>query len=219
MDWQTLVQTLTDMRWPEVPTLVAGWEWAALSLLLAAVVVLVLWDDWRVALLAWVAVGVAVTALLTRILPVPWALSRMLAAGLDGALLWLGARRWPRPARVLPGGDLWVRLPALAVASLAGWQVLPYVHAFRPDVPRADAALVVLLGGLLLLALGGDTLHAALGMLLWVNAAALFLAALPIPSDWFLLLTLLDVLVAAGAAVSLASEGAAAAAHGGEGEL
>lgn len=216
MDWKTLVQTFIDMRWPEVPGLVAGWEWAALSLLLVAVALLVLWEDWRVALLAWSAVGVAVAALLSRILPVPWALSRMLAAGMDGALLWLGARRWPRPARVLPGGDLWIRLPVLAVAFLVGWQGLPYVRALWPDVSRAHAALVLLLGGLILLALGGDTLHAALGMLLWLNAAALLLAELPIPTDWFLLLTLLDVVIAAGAAVSLASEGAAA--YGGEEE-
>ena len=209
MDWQTLLRTLTHVHWPVIPALLAGWGWAARAGLLIALALLVLWEDWRLTLLAWVATGVAVAALLVGLVPVPWALSRMLAAALDGALFWLAARRWPRPARLGPGGGVWLRLAALAVAVPVGWQARVYAHALWPDPLRADAGLALALAGMLLLALGGDTLHATLGLLLWLNATALFLASLPIPTDWFLLLTLLDITLSAAAAVGLASEGVA----------
>lgn len=210
MDWQTLWQTLIDVRWPAVPTLTTGWEQGAVVVLVVALALLALWEDWRLSLLAWAAVGVSMALLLVRIVPVPWALSRMLAAGLDGTLLWLGARRWPRPDTFRPGGGIWVRLPAVVVAAVAIWQARAYAPALWPDAARATVALALLAGGLLTIALNGDTLHATLGLLLWVNAAALLLSTLPIPTDWFPLLTLLDITLSAAGSVSLASEGAGA---------
>ena len=210
MDWQTLIQTLANARWLQMPTLVAGWEKAALVSLIGGVVLLVLWEDWRLSLLAWVTVGGSVTLLLMKVVPVPWALSRLLAAGLDGTLLWLGARRWPRATTLRPGGGLWVRLPALAVAAVAIWQARAYVPTFWPDPTRALLALTLAVGGLLLVSLNGDTLHAVLGLLLWLNATALLLSTLPISTDWFLLLTVLDVALSSAGSIALASEGVGA---------
>ncbi len=210
MTWESVVSTLLNLHWPNMPRLVAQWEWPALVVLLVALGLLVLWEDWRISLLAWSAVGVSVTVLLVRVLPVPWALSRMLAAGLDGSLLWFGARRWPR-ARLRPGAGLWLRLPVMAVALLAGWQAQPYLHAAWPDAPRADAALALGAAGILLMVLKGDVLHGTVGLLLWLNAAVLALAAYPIPTDWFLAITLLDVVLAAAGSFGVASAGEAAA--------
>ncbi len=206
MNGEVLWDVLVNTRWPEIPRLTAGWEWTALWGLIAAVVVLILWEDWRIALLAWVAVGTSVSVLLVRLLPVPWALSRLLIAGLEGTLFWLGARRWPRgPLRPSPG--LWVRLSVLTFAGLASWQLLPYVRTLWPDPGRGAAVLVLFVAGFLLMALHGDGLHGTLGLLLWVNALILTLAQLPIPTQWFVLSSLLDLLIATVGSVGLSSEG------------
>ncbi len=206
MNGNDLWHVLMNTRWPDIPRLTAGWEWAALGVLIAAVGVLVLWEDWRVALLGWVAVGAGMSLLLVRLVPVPWALSRLLVVGLEGTLFWLGARRWPRsPLRL--GGGLWVRLPILAVAGIAVWQLQPYVRIMWPDSGRGNAALVLTIGGILLMALHGDGLRGILGLLLWLNATMLTLAQLPVPTDWFVLLSLLDLLIATVGSIGLSSEG------------
>ena len=176
------------------------------AVLLGLVAFLVLLDDWRFLLGGWVAVTAIVAVLLLPLLPPAWALSRALAGGLDGVVLWLGARRRPRsPLR--PGLAWSVRLPVILLAFLAGWQVQPYVRLLEVSPLYANVGLALVAAGLGLLALGGDSVRSTLGLLLWVNAAFFPLAWWRVPTVWVLPLTVLDILLAALGGVITASEG------------
>ncbi len=206
-EWTRLFSALSHISQGHVKGSWTAWSSyvvVGIALLLA---VMVLWDDWRWGMICWLGVSTGVTVLLTDRLPLPWALSRLVAASVDGALLWLGARRWPR----VPSGSRWGLLPRLAllsVGALITYQLREYTFLLWTDPIHADAVLVLLMGGMLLLLAGGNAFHGTLGILMFIHAGVLLLAPLPMPRDWIYPLTLLDVVTALVGSVALAGEGA-----------
>ncbi len=204
--WTEAYQTLMMLHGSRLSHWLAPWEPTLLLVLLLALAYLILVEDWRLALLAWAIVGLMVGGLLVALLPVPWALSRTVAAGLDGALLWIGARRWPHPRRGRYQG-CWLRGSATLVLALAAFQLRAYVHQFWLEPVQADAVLALLLAALLLLALHGTPFHGTLGLLLLLHAGTIVLAPLLMPRTWLYLLTLLDLALATAGSMAVASEG------------
>lgn len=200
-------EVLTRFQGDQLVTQVRQWEQTVLVGLVLAAVALVLVEDWRAALLAWAGASVAVALLLLALLPVPWALSRAVAAGLDGSILWLGARRWPVRRWPWPGPGLLVRATLVVVSALVLRQGWPYVQVPQLDWTRNLALVVLVMTGLLTQALDGGTIKTALGLLLWINAAILLLGALRLPPDWLYALTLLDAMVALAGGHVLIGEG------------
>lgn len=192
------VQPITTQVTPEIQTAGIG--------LLVLVGMMVLWEDWRVLLVLWTGVTVAVAFLLMPLLPLPWALSRLVAAGVGGTLLWLGARRRPRlPFRLNSG--LWVRLPVVGMAGLALWQLQPYLLQIWPNPVYITSVAGLLLGGMALIALGGEVVRSTLGAQLWVHAAFFLLAWWKVSTSWVPWLTVVDLALAATGGMIAASEG------------
>ncbi len=174
--------------------------------LLLLVGLMVLVEDWRALVVMAAGVGVTVAILLVPLLPRPWALSRMVAAGVGGTLLWLGARRRPhRPLRVESG--VWVRLPVLVFVGLALWQAQPYFLQVWPNPIYINGVAGLVLGGVGLIALGGDVIRSTLAAQMWVHAAFFLLAWWQVPTSWVPFLTVLDVGLAATGGMIAAGEG------------
>ncbi len=205
--WEQIYTMLLEMRAPQVVTAVAPWEQRVLLVLALSLTFLIVVEDWRLNLLAWAGVGVTSALLLVTVLPVSWAVSRAVAAGMDGSLLWLGARRWSVRRPLRPGSGLWVRIPVLAVALLVAWQVHTYVHLLTPDALRGDAMLLLFGGGVLLLALGGEGIRGPLGLLLLIYSGIFLLTLLRVPTMWFWALTVLDIAVGTVGGMTTASGG------------
>jgi|GEM_PF-3295007 len=206
--WETIYSELLHLHGQRLSHALQPWEPELLLLLVISLAYLLLVEDWRLALLAWVSTGIAVGGLLVALLPVPWALSRTIAVALEDALLWMGARRWPHIRRGCCLG-LWPRAAIVAITAIAAWQLRPYAHRFWLEPVHADAVLALVAAALLLLTLHGTTFHGTLGLLLLIQAGILVLAPLFIPRAWLYIITPIDVAVAAVGSMALASEGVA----------
>lgn len=179
----------------------------ALALLTSALLLTILWDDWRVSLLGWGGAAVAAGLLLLPLWPAPWAISRTISMALEGTLLWLGARRWALPKHHIVPYGLSVRIPLLFILSLTMWQLHIYYPFPSAPLPAMWAMSTFLIAGFVLLTTGGDAFHTTLGLLALLNAAVFALAPLPIPTDWLWSLTVLDLLIGVTGGMVVASGG------------
>ncbi len=146
--------------------------------------------------------------LLLIVWPLPWALSRTIAMALEGAIMWFGAHRWPKNVHRLAPYSLTIRVPLLIIVALVIWQSYTYFSFISIPTPMLHAVLIFLGSGFVLLTTGGDILHGTLGLLSVFNAALFILAALPVPTDWFILFTILDLSVGLIGGMGVASHSA-----------
>ncbi len=181
-----------------------------LAFMLVGTLFMILWDDWRLSLLGWADLGITNGFLLLTVWPTPWALSRTVAMALEGSILWFGARRWPHGIYQTRPYSPFLRVPLLALYGLATWQLYPYLAPMPIPTSMLQATIILLGAGIVLLTTGGDLLHTTLGLLSLLNAMVFVLSSLPIPTDWVLPLTILDVSVGLIGGMGLASSGISA---------
>jgi hypothetical protein len=136
--------------------------------------VLVIWRDWRLALLAYAIQSATLALLLTQKLPVQWALLQAIVGGLIGVMVFLSARqlrgaawsgssreaRWPQLASTGLFRILAVLLTLLAFLAVRNAVQMPVLS----PVMR-DGVLWLMMAGFLGLALHEEPLHAGLALL------------------------------------------------------
>ncbi len=204
-DWSRVLESLPKIPPPQLATRVEPWTPYLLGGLALVLVLLIVTENWRWSLFLWGSVGPLTAALMVGTLPLPWVITRMLAPALNGALLWLGLRRWPpRISSRWGWGPRWAFIP---VAAMLFFQLRLYKSHLWLDPVRGDAVLLLLLGSLFLLALHGTTLHSTLALLLLIQGSVMLLAPLPMPQTWIYPLTLLDMGAGLVGSMLLASEG------------
>lgn len=172
------------------------------------VIVVVAVRDWRLVLVALMAVYTGLALLTAGLLPPQWALLRVVVGGLAAVMWYLSAQQAGWGGRFLPfqhsqgvqarplsSTTLFRALIALSLAAL--------ILALRPRLPLpvlpADVRFVVIwLGafGLLGLALGDEALQTGVSLLLWLAATQLMLAALQQDAWLIWLLSSVELLLA-----------------------
>ena len=172
------------------------------------VIVVVAVRDWRLVLVALMAVYTGLALLTAGLLPPQWALLRVVVGGLAAVMWYLSAQQAGWGGRFLPfqhsqgvqarplsSTTLFRALIALSLAAL--------ILALRPRLPLpvlpADVRFVVIwLGafGLLGLALGDEALQTGVSLLLWLSATQLMLAALQQDAWLIWLLSSVELLLA-----------------------
>ncbi len=153
----------------------------------AAAALIVIARDWRVSLFAYAAFSVMLALLLSRVIPVEWALQQAIVGGLIAVMLYLSARqlrgqrqgqgsqetRWPRMASLTSFRFLAVALLAVAFFALRGRVAVPLV-----DPLFGDILLWLLLISVTGLAMHEEPLHAGLALLIFLGAAELLVFTL-----------------------------------------
>jgi hypothetical protein len=153
----------------------------------AAVAVIVIVRDWRVALFAYAGLSVVLALLLSHIIPPEWALLQAIVGGLIAVMLYLSARqlrwsptsgvsweeRWPQMASL---GSF--RVLAVALAAVTFLALREGIHLPQVDLLFKDAIFWLVLIGLLGLALHEEPLHAGLSLLAVLGGGELLLFSL-----------------------------------------
>lgn len=152
-----------------------------------AAALIVVARDWRIVLLAYAALSVMLTLLLSQVIPTEWALIHAITAGLTGVMFYLSARqlRW-HPASGVRWEDRWPQMASLTVfrgltVGLAAVAFL-FMHE-QVELPKVeplfrDLVSWLILIGLLGLALHEEPLHAGLSLLTVLGGAQVLLLTL-----------------------------------------
>jgi hypothetical protein len=164
--------------------------------------------DWRLVLAALLLVYIGLALLTASLLPPQWALLRVITGGLAGVIWYVSAQQAGWGGRFLPfrhSQGVQARPIAsttlfrtLIVLALAGWLL-----ALRSRLPLAmlpgDVRFAVFwlaAFGVLALAMGDEALQSGVGLLLWLAATQLVVAALR-PDPWLIwLLSSVELLLA-----------------------
>lgn len=151
----------------------------------AAITVIV--RDWRVSLFGYVLVSVMLALLLSRIVPMQWALLQVIVGGLVAVMLYLSAGQLrTNPREALRWEAQWPRMAsltsfrALTVGLAAAMFFLVHESVELPKLEPLfrDALLWLVMMGLLGLALHEEPLHAGLSLLIFLGGAELLLFTL-----------------------------------------
>lgn len=146
--------------------------------------------DWRLALVAFMAVYLGLAVLTAQLLPAEWALLRVIVGGLAAIIWYLSAQRAGWGGRFLPFSHS-DGVEARPLASTTLFRVLvaltlvAFIVVVRPRLPLPDlpgdlrmAATWLAAFGLLGLALGDEAFQTGLALLFWMSATQLLMAAL-----------------------------------------
>jgi hypothetical protein len=150
----------------------------------ALATVIVLFWDWRVALIGLFLVQLLLAALMVRVhgIPVQWAMVQTLVIGLCAIMLALSAMQ----VRLGQGGRQsgnWFFRGLILALLIAGWRILD----LRAPLPLVNPQIIQLLGwlalmALLMLSLGDSPLFGAVALLLWCGVThSLAVIFAPIP--------------------------------------
>lgn len=175
--------------------------------------------DWRLVLVGFMAVTIGSAAVTSTLLPVEWALLRVIVGGLVAILWYLSAQRAGWGGHFLPfqrQGGVAARplssttlFRALMAFALAGALLATRPRLPLPVLPADVQALVVWLCAfsLLGLALGDEALQTGVALLMWLAATQLLFAALQ-QDPWLIwLVSTVELLVGLATAYLMIARG------------
>ena len=214
---------MTSEALTQFPLLTSPWIVIGVGLCAALLVILA---DWRLSLLAFAAQSVLLALLSTRLLPIEWAVLRMLVGGLIAVIWFISARRVRWGQRQAPArwwllrrgrGERWpllstVTLLRLLAVVLAGLVFFRLQERFILPVLPSDLVLActwLWLMGFLAMGLSDEPLRAGLGLLTITAGFQLLYATLEPTALVIGLLGSLDLLLGLAVAYLMVAHGVA----------
>lgn len=181
-------------------------EQSALGLSVLFMAAMLVFSDWRLALMAYGGLKVLAGILLTRLLPPEWALLQWVVGGLVGVMWFLSSRRVDTERRRSAGIPWWrpqwqfnlatyMRLALLLLLILAVYVQRPVFTLPRLPVDLSRFAGFAALAGLLGLGLGDRPLRWGLSLSMWLLAANFAIHALEVDANIVGLLASLELLL------------------------
>jgi len=178
----------------------------AIGLAVVFVAVMLIFSDWRLALLAYAGLQVLSGILLSQLLPPEWALLQWIVGGLVGVMWFLAARRSDTMQRRQMGIPWWqpqwrfnpstlMRLALVLVLMVAFTVQRPSLPIPKLPTDLARFATFLALAGLAGLGLGDRPLRWGLSLSMWILATSFAIHALQVDAPTVGLLSGLQLLL------------------------
>lgn len=177
--------------------------------------------DWRLVLAGFTSITLGTALLISTLLPLEWALVRVIVGGLVAIMWYLSAQRAGWGGYFLPfqrQGGVSARplssttfFRTLLALGLAGGLLATRPRLPLPVLPTDVQAVVIWLSAfaLLGLALGDEALQAGVALLMWLTATQILLAALRQDAWLIWLLSTVELLVGLATAYLMVARGPA----------
>jgi hypothetical protein len=162
------------------------------SVLLVAA--LLVFSDWRWALMAFAGVKVLAGVLFLQLMPPEWALQQWVTGGLVAIMWFLAARRVDAVARKQRGVPWWrpewrlnpstlLRLAFVIMLLISVYTLRPYIPFPRLPADLARYATFLVVAGLVAMGLGDRPMRWGFGLSLWLLATSFGIHALQTSAD------------------------------------